>query len=79
MSGGATLALAETCGTKTGIKKEQLHVVGQEVASGVIGKYMGLKISPCPKHQECRKFVDPLIPLLLTFGAATLFPNREKE
>jgi hypothetical protein len=40
-AGGATPALAETCGTKTGIKKEELHVEGQEGAGGVMGKYSG--------------------------------------
>ncbi len=28
-----------TCGTEEGIIGEQLHVVGQEIAGGVIGKY----------------------------------------
>ena len=42
----------ETCGTETGIIKEQLHDDGQGDESGVIGKYMGLKISLCSESSR---------------------------
>jgi hypothetical protein len=54
VSGGTTPALASNMRDRNGNLTEQMHVVGQERAGGVIVKYTGFKISPCPKHQDGR-------------------------
>ena len=61
----------ETCGTETGIKKEQLHDDGQGDESGVMDEYTASRF---PHVRNIKMFVICLfqIPLLRSFGPPVL-------